>query len=264
MTPILVETLALQQVEQQIISPMLLLIRIAEAGIVALATYIIAKYIIGYIPKLIPAPTQPRFIYSFIAIIRYIVYAVGALIALAIIAPEPGVFSALILVLGIGVIIAFSDLLRNWGAEIYVRSFTSLKIGDQVEVMGREGTIIHMDSRGVVIETPTREKIYVPNIYLASAPIINRTSPYGTTYRIKIMIPAEQDTDKAYEAIKGIISSIRPELVEDPIVTRKGIKEGFAEYEASVVLLNVRKIGYIVSQIKDEIERTWPGARVYT
>jgi hypothetical protein len=52
--------------------------------------------------------------------------------------------------------------------------------------------------------------------------------------------------------------------VEDPIVTRKGIKEGFAEYEASVVLLNVRKIGYIVSQIKDEIERTWPGARVYT
>jgi small-conductance mechanosensitive channel len=121
-----------------------------------------------------------------------------------------------------------------------------------------------MDSRGVVIETPTREKIYVPNIYLASAPIINRTSPYGTTYRIKIMIPAEQDTDKAYEAIKGIISSIRPELVEDPIVTRKGIKEGFAEYEASVVLLNVRKIGYIVSQIKDEIERTWPGARVYT
>ncbi len=77
-----------------------------------------------------------------------IVDAIGSLIALAIIAPEPGVFSALVIVLGIGVVVAFSDILKNRGSKIYVRSFASLKLGDHVEIMGREGTVIHMDSRG--------------------------------------------------------------------------------------------------------------------
>jgi len=257
------ESLEMQQAGEQAISPTLLLVRIAEAGLVILATYIVARYIIGYIPRLLPA-AQPRFIYSFITAIRYLLYAAGALIALAIIAPEPGVFSALVLVLGIGVIVAFSDLLRNWGAEIYVRSFTSLKIGDHVEVMGREGVVIHMDSRGVVVETPNREKIYVPNTYIASAPIINRTSPYGTIYRVKILVPEGQDAEDTYDKIKGILGTIRPELVEDPILVRKGSREGYIEYEASIVLLNVRKINYILSQIRDEVEKLWKGARIYT
>jgi small-conductance mechanosensitive channel len=258
------EALALQQADQQPISPTILIVRIAEAGIVILATYVVSRYIVGYIPRLLPAPAQPRLIYSFVTAVKYLVYAVGALIALAIIAPEPGVFSALILVLGIGVIIAFSDLLRNWGAEIYVRSFTSLKIGDQVEVMGREGTVIHMDSRGIVVETPTREKIYVPNTYLASAPIINRTSPFGTIYRIKILVPGERDAEEALDRIRAIASAIRPDLVEEPIVSRKGVREGYAEYEVAVSLLNIRKIGYVVGYIKEEVEKIFPGARVYT
>jgi len=257
------QSLEMQWAGQETISPTILLIRIAQAGLIVLITYIVARYLIGSLPKILPT-AQPRFIYSFIAAIRYLLYTVGALIALAIVAPEPGVFSALILVLGIGVVIAFSDLLRNWGAELYVRSFASLKIGDHVEVMGREGTVIHIDSRGVVVETPNREKIYVPNTYIASAPIINRTSPYGTIYRIKILVPEGQDAGAAYEKIKGILDTIRPELVEEPILARKGSRDGFTEYEASVVLLNVRKIGYIISMIREEVEKLWQGARVYT
>ena len=260
----ILEALELQQVSNQTpISPSLLLIRVAEAAVVLLITYIIARYIVGYIPRIIPMAGQTRFIYSFVTIIRYIVYAVGSLVALAIIAPEPGVFSALILVLGIGVIIAFSDILRNWGSEVYVRSFTSLKIGDHVEIMGREGTVIHMDSRGVIIETPMREKIYVPNAYLASSPIINKTSPYGTQYRVKIEIPIAQDSIEVIDAIKKELEIVRPELVEDPLVLRKGTREDYSVYEANITLLNVRKINYVLELIRDAIEKKWKGSRVY-
>jgi len=266
MTPwkYILETLGLQQISDQfLISPSLLLIRIAQAAIVLLATYIVARYVVGYIPRIIPIVGQTRFVYSFVTIIRYLVYATGSLVALAIIAPEPGVFSALILVLGIGVIIAFSDMLRNWGSEVYVRSFTSLKIGDHVEIMGREGTVIHMDSRGVIIETPMREKIYVPNTYLASSPIINKTSPYGTQYRVKIEIPIAQDSIDVIDTIKKELEVVRPELVEDPLVLRKGSRDEYSVYEVIITLLNVRKINYVLELIRDAIEKKWKGSRVY-
>lgn len=260
----ILEALELQQASDQLfISPSMLLVRIIEAGLVLLITYVVARYIIGYIPRIIPVVGQTRFIYSFITIIRYIIYAIGSLVALAIIAPEPGVFSALVIVLGIGVIIAFSDTLRNWGSEIYVRSFTSLKIGDHVEIMGREGTVIHMDSRGVIIETPMREKIYVPNTYLASSPIINKTSPYGTQYRIKIEVPIALDSVETIDVMKRDLETIRPELVEDPVIVRKGSQGDYSTYEVIVTLLNVRKINYILELVRDVVEKRWQGSRVY-
>ena len=252
-----------QQAEQASIPITTLIIRVIEASIVLLATYIIARYIVGYIPRIIPVLGQVRAAYNLVTALRYLVYAIGVLVALAIIAPEPGVFSALLLIIGIGIIVAFSDLLRNWGAEVYVRTFTRLKIGDQVEIMGREGTVIHIDSRGIIIETPTREKIYVPNSYLASSVLINRTSLYGTTYRIKILVPIDQETPETIEKIREIVWSLRPELVEDPIVSKKGSQEGYSVYEATVVLLNVRKIDYIVSRLREDIERIWRNSRVY-
>lgn len=260
----ILEAIELQQAQDQVfISPSLLLVRIVEAGLVLLVTYIVARYIIGYIPRIIPMVGQARFIHSFIAIIRYLIYAIGSLIALAIIAPEPGVFSALVLILGIGVIIAFSDTLRNWGSEVYVRSFTSLKIGDHVEIMGREGTVIHMDSRGIIIETPMREKIYVPNTYLASSPIINKTSPYGTQYRIKIQIPMTQDNAETIEMIRKELEGIRPELVEEPVIHRRGVQGDYSVYEVVVTLLNVRKINYLLELVREAIEKKWQGSRVY-
>lgn len=260
----ILEALELQEASNQVlVTPSLLLIRITEAVVVLLLTYIVARYVVGYIPRIIPMVGQARFIYSFITIIRYLIYTIGSLIALAIIAPEPGVFSALVLVLGIGVVIAFSDILRNWGSELYVRSFTSLKIGDHVEIMGREGTVIHTDSRGVIIETPTRERIYVPNTYLASSPIINKTSLYGTQYRIKIEIPIAQDSVETVQMIKKELEIVRPELVEDPVVIRKGARGEYSAYEVIVTLLNVRKINYVLELVRDSIEKRWQGSRIY-
>jgi len=106
-----------QQAEQASIPITTLIIRVIEASIVLLATYIIARYIVGYIPRIIPALGQVRAAYNLVTALRYLVYAIGVLVTLAIIAPEPGVFSALLLIIGIGVIVAFSDLLRNWGGR---------------------------------------------------------------------------------------------------------------------------------------------------
>ncbi len=96
----------------------------------------------------------------------------------------------------------------------------------------------------MIIETPMREKTYVPNTYLASSSIINKTSSYGTQYRIKIEIPMAQDSIDTIDIIKKELESVRPELVEDPMIFRRGTQGEYSLYEVVVTLLNVRKINY--------------------
>lgn len=265
MNPALPQSILFQEAQsgQQVLSPMVLLIRLAEALVVLAATYVIARYVVGSIPRIFGRADQVGTIYRISNLLKYVIYALGSLIALAIVAPEPGVFSALLIVLGIGVIVAFSDILRNWGSELYVRGFPQLKIGDQVEIMGREGTVIHVDSRGIVVETPTRDKIYIPNTYLAHSPVINRTSPFGTVFRVKILIPAPSESEDVRRNLEEILKSVRPELVEDPVLVRRGVQNGFSLYEASVTVMNTRKIGYILETLRLEVEKRWQGSRVY-
>jgi len=56
---------------------------------------------------------------------------------------------------------------------------------------------------------------------------------------------------------------VRPELVEDPLVLRKGSRDEYSVYEVIITLLNVRKINYVLELIRDAIEKKWKGSRVY-
>ena len=51
-------------------------------------------------------------------VIKYIIYVVAALIAVAIISPEVSILTTLLLLVGLALIVSFSDSLRNWVLSI--------------------------------------------------------------------------------------------------------------------------------------------------
>ncbi|MEZ0290085.1 MAG: mechanosensitive ion channel family protein [Sulfolobales archaeon] len=193
---------------------------------------------------------------------KYLIYAIGILISISILSPEPITFSILILLVGLGVIISISDLLRNWGSEFYVRIVRPFKIGDWIEIRGREGRVIKIDSFGIVIESVSRERVYIPNTLIAREMIINRTTPHGTIFRFTIELPSDVDEVSVLNYINDVINRIRPELADEPKISYKGVYENKSVFELSIVLLNVRKIDYIYEYIARSVSDKWSLARV--
>ena len=236
--------------------------KILAAAIILLIFYLVGRYLSIFLERfLLRVEEELRRRYSDIS--RYIVYAIGVLIAIAVLSPEPFTFSILLLLVGLGVIVAMSDVLRNWGAEFYVRTVKPFKIGDWIEISGREGRVVRIDSLGIVIESIDRTRIHVPNTVLTREIVINRTSPYGVIFRINIDFPSDVDEISVSQQLAKILDDIRPDLVEDPKITYRGIVNGRSVFEVTITLLNVRKLNRIFEQISRKVKETWPSSRVY-
>lgn len=238
-----------------------LLYKLLAASIVVLATYLIGRYLGVFLNRfLVRLDEDLR--RRVIDIGRYLVYSIGILIAIAIASPEPFTFSVLLLLVGLAVVISLSDLLRNWGSELYIRTVKPFKVGDWVDIAGRGGRVVRMDSLGVVLETIDRERVYVPNSLVAREIVLNRSTPYGTLFRIYIELPTDVEEISASEYIARVLDEVRPELVDEPRVSYRGVVGDRSVFEVSIVLLNIRKIDSIVGLITRRIRERWSTSRV--
>ncbi|MEL9929684.1 MAG: mechanosensitive ion channel family protein [Sulfolobales archaeon] len=237
------------------------LYRVIGASVVLLFAFLIGRYL-GVLLERFLVRVEEDIRRRIIDIGRFLIYSIGILIAIAILSPEPFTFSALLILVGLGVVIALSDILRNWGSEFYIRVTKPFKVGDWIEIGGREGRVLKIDSLGVVIESISRERIHIPNTVIAREIVVNRTTPYGTIFNLYIEVPSDVDEVSALQYLTDIMNRVRPELADEPRISYKGVHDDKSVFEISIVLLNVRKIGDIYARIARDVEERWPRARV--
>jgi small-conductance mechanosensitive channel len=239
-----------------------LLYKILSASVILLVFYLVGRYLGVFIDRfLVRIEEDLRKRFSDIG--RYIIYSIGVLIAIAILSPEPFTFSILLLLIGLGVIVSLSDVLRNWGSELYIRAVRPFKLGDWIEIGDKSGRVIKIDNLGIVIETIDRVRIHVPNIVLTREVITNRTTPYGVVFKIVAEFPADVEEISVSKYITEVLDEIRPELVDDPRLVYKGIIGGRSVFEITIAVINVRKIERLFEHISRRIREQWPNARVH-
>jgi len=252
-----------QIISETITTSMILsiLFKIIIASIILIATYLIGRYISHLLSRFLTR-VEEDLRNRIIDISRYLIYAVGILIAIAILSPEPFTFSILILIVGLAVIVSLSDILRNWGSELYIRAVKPFHIGDWIEILGKNGRVVKTDSLGVLIETIDRERVYVPNSVIAREIVVNRTTPYGTIFRLRAEMSSDVDEIYVSEVLAKILGEIRGELVDEPKISYLGVFDGKSVFEIRLVLLNIRKIEDIIEFLNKRIREIWPDARV--
>ncbi|MGC9149020.1 MAG: mechanosensitive ion channel domain-containing protein [Sulfolobales archaeon] len=249
----------------EIFSPSTLLsifYKVLSALIILLVFYLLGRYLEIFIDRfLVRIEEDLRKRFSDIG--RYVIYSIGILIAIAILSPEPFTFSILLLLIGLGVIVTLSDVLRNWGSELYIRVVRPFKLGDWIEIGDKSGRVIKIDNLGIVIETIDRVRIHVPNVVLTREVITNRTTPYGVVFKIIAEFPKEIEEISVSKYITEVLDEIRPELVDDPRLVYKGIMSGKSIFEITIAVINVRKIEKLFEHISRRIREQWPSARVH-
>jgi len=249
----------------EIFSPLALLnllYKVLSASVILLVFYLVGRYLGVFIDRFL-ARIEEDLRKRFSDIGRYVIYSIGVLIAIAILSPEPFTFSILLLLIGLGVIVTLSDVLRNWGSELYIRAVRPFKLGDWIEIGDKSGRVIKIDNLGIVIETIDRVRIHVPNVVLTREVITNRTTPYGVVFKIVAEFPTEVEEISASKYITEVLDEIRPELVDDPKLVYRGIIGGRSVFEITIAVINVRKIERLFEHISRKIREQWPNARVH-
>jgi small conductance mechanosensitive channel len=235
--------------------------RVLQAAIVILVAYLVVKYLDKAVSLFIKTE-EHEFVERFIMFLKGIIYAIAILMAISFVAVEPQVFVALLLTVGVGIIVMFSDVLRNLGSELYVRNLRTFKEGDWVEIDGVQGKVARLTSLGVILETLRRERAFIPYSRIAHTTVVNRTSTYGLSFHVLVRVPKTYDTAKARELVVSSLQRVREDLVAEPSVALRSVTETSYVFDVTLDVMNVGKVEKVFSDLLLELKSKEPNIDV--
>jgi small-conductance mechanosensitive channel len=120
--------------------------------------------------------------------------------------------------LGIATIVlalGLRPLFENFAAGVTLQTRRPFEPGDQVSLVGTEGTVREVNARTVLVETLAGEHVHVPNRAVLNNPIVNYTA--GNARRSILDVGLEYSTDLAQAAtvIRHALSET-PGVKDDP------------------------------------------------
>lgn len=199
-----------------------LAIRIVLALLVFVAGYYLIKLVIRIIKKMLLRPGKNGKkidfgIVSFLcSVIKFVLNFLLVFLVLAILNVPLGglvsIVSASVLAIGL----ALQDTIANFANGIFLLSAHNFATGDYISVEGVEGTVIEFNMMSIILLTPDKKRIVVPNSVVAKATVTNySTEPVR---RISINIEVSYDTDlvKARSIILATVDQ-NEKVLRDPM-----------------------------------------------
>ena len=108
-------------------------------------------------------------------VVRYSLLLLALGIALTVLgAPLQPVLAAVIIVAAI-CFLALRGIAENFGAGLVIQARRSVKVGDEIEVLGFTGVVKELNGRAVVLHTVDGKTVHVPNSDLLQSPVTSDT-----------------------------------------------------------------------------------------
>lgn len=156
------------------------LVTLGKNLLAAIIIYIVGKFVIGKLLKLIRRIMQKRevepslftFLDSLCTIGLYIILAVSIVAVLGI---ETTSIAALLASAGVAIGMALSGTLQNFAGGVMILVLKPFKVGDLIEAQGNLGTVRMIQIFSTIITTPDNQTIIIPNGGLATGTIKNIT-----------------------------------------------------------------------------------------
>lgn len=145
------------------------------------------------------------------------------------------IFSAAILAIGL----SLQDLLANFANGLLLLSAHHFQTGDYIEVDGISGTVGEFNMMSIVLITPDKRKIIVPNSTVAKNKIINYSSEPTRRISIHMDISYESDLLKAKQLLLETVGSHQLVLKDPaPTVQVEELKDSSVDLVIKCYVLN--------------------------
>ena len=179
----------------------------------AIAVFIIGRWLIHLVTRLVGAamtrqeidPTVQRYLVSFITVALNIVLVVAILGYFGV---ETTSFAALVAGAGVAIGAAWSGLLSNFAAGIFLLVLRPYKVGEYVSAGGVEGTVLEIGLFGTGINTPDNVKTVVGNAKVMGNDIRNYTANPYRRVELAAQLAGSADVHQAITLLKDSVAKV--------------------------------------------------------
>jgi small conductance mechanosensitive channel len=147
--------------------------------------------------------------------VRWIVMAVGLIMALAALEISIGPLLAVVGAAGFVIAFALQDSLSNFASGMMILFFKPFDEGDVIEAGGVSGKVQHMNLVSTTIHTFDNKRMVVPNNKVWNDVITNATGVRERRVDMEFGIGYEADFDRAREILEEAIRA-HPKVLDDP------------------------------------------------
>lgn len=190
-----------------------ILIAFGLKAIGALVVFIVGRWLINIVTGLVGAgmtrqkldPTVQRYLVSFITVSLNIILVVAILGYFGV---ETTSFAALVAGAGVAIGAAWSGLLGNFAAGIFLLVLRPYQVGDYVGVGGTEGTVVELGLFGTTITTPDNVKTIVGNGKIMGGDIKNFSANPHRRVELVAQLAGSADVHKAMAMLKESVSKV--------------------------------------------------------
>lgn len=179
----------------------------------AIAVFVVGRWLISLVTKLVGAamtrqhldPTVQRYLVSFITVALNIILVVAILGYFGV---ETTSFAALVAGAGVAIGAAWSGLLGNFAAGIFLLVLRPYQVTDYVMIGGVEGTVLELGLFGTTLTTPDNVKTIVGNGKIMGSDIKNYSANPYRRVELVAQLAGSADLHKAIALLKQEVSKV--------------------------------------------------------
>jgi small conductance mechanosensitive channel len=196
------------------------LISIGKMLVGALIAFFVGRWVIGKLvgftrtalDKQAMDATLARYVVSLVAIVLNVFLIIAIL---SIFGVETTSFAALIAAMGLAIGAAWSGMLSNFAAGVFLILFKPFKVGDYVAAAGVEGTIAEIGMFATTINTPANVHTILGNGKIAGDTIQNFTTNPFRAVDLRAQVAHGVSATDAMARLRPVIAAI-PNVITDP------------------------------------------------
>ncbi|MBU6153185.1 MAG: mechanosensitive ion channel family protein [Bdellovibrionales bacterium] len=143
--------------------------------------------------------------------------ALAVILILGIFGFETTSFSAILAAAGVAIGVAWSGLLSNFAAGVFLILFRPFKVGDTVSAAGVTGTVREIGLFATIIDNGDNLRYFVGNNKLFSENILNYSSNEYRMATFRIQLDHSVDSKDAIEKIRATLETVEGALQEPPV-----------------------------------------------
>ena len=179
----------------------------------AVIAFMVGRWLIGLATRLVGAAmtrqeldsTVQRYLVSLITVSLNIVLVVAILGYFGV---ETTTFAALVAGAGIAIGAAWSGLLSNFAAGIFLLVLRPYKVGDYVTAAGIEGTVVEIGLFGTSLDTPDNVRTIIGNGKVMGGDIKNYTANPFRRVELVAQLAGSADVHKAIDLLKESVGKV--------------------------------------------------------
>jgi len=151
-------------------------------------------------------PTLQRYAGSVVSGLLTVLLAIAVLSVLGV---ETASFAALLAAAGVAIGMAWSGLLANFAAGVFLITLRPFKVGDAITAGGVSGTVREIGLFGTTLDMGDNVKAVIGNNKIFSDNIINYSANAYRRVDLSVLLAAGVDVDDAKARLRGAILQVK-------------------------------------------------------